>query len=198
MSDILNYKKPGSTAALSYLSPSFGFAFVRRWREAFLWLVVHGAVILLCAALWWKTGPAAAVTLECLFRVVVIPSAVRRAYARAVEYNSVNGTSSGEILDDPSTASMMSWTYPGLGHLYIGDIEGGIRHLRITAVVIWLPVFLVGLKLYVLGMGLGALLYVAYWLIGVLFVARSAYRKSQEINSTLATTRGGIESKALT
>ena len=179
--DILNYKKPGAAAALSYFLPGLGHFYVRDYKSGVKWIAFYFVSFPLFWILWFAVDFMAAIVLLYAIYMVIIPAACKSAYSAAIEFNRINGTHSGDILEDPSTAFMMTIPQPGLGHLYIGAINEAITILRITVTFFFVPLFFVALDLHAIAV-LTGLLCGGYIIVGSFFFGRSAYNKAKQLN----------------
>lgn len=179
--DILNYKKPGAAAAMTYFWPGLGHFYSRDYVSGLKWSVMPLLILVLYAAAWIAINLTAAVTLLYLTYMIIIPFACKSAFNTAHAFNSTYKTNDGGILEDPSTAFMITIAHPGLGHLYIGEITSAVRILRITGTMVFLPVLFFSLKI-ALGGIIMTILAGAYYFLGSFIIGKNAYEAAKRIN----------------
>ena len=181
MKDILNYKKPGAAAALSYFVPGLGHMYVRDYSTGAKWLAFYFVSFPLFLILWIAVSFLAAIIFLYAIYMVLIPIAYKTAYSAADEFNRISGTHSGDMLEDPSTAFMMTVLHPGLGHLYIGEVDQGVTVLRISVTVMFIPLLFIALDVYAAAVATG-ILCGFYIVVGSFFFGRSAYNSAKQVN----------------
>ena len=183
--DILNYKKPGAAAAMDYFWPGLGHFYLRDFVTGLKWSLLPIAAFIAFITLWILFGFAVAVVGFYLIDIAFLPAAYRSAYDAAVIFNEVNQTSDDDILEDPSTACMMTILHPGLGQLYIGAVDDALAILRISKALIFLPLFILGLHQVILAIFIGILCGIVYFISSYIF-GRKAYFTALRLNEERA------------
>jgi len=191
--DILNYKKPGAAAALTFIFPGLGHIYARDIKGALTWMIVPFVLLIAFLILIFTAGYVPAVLAVYIAYIFIVPVAYRSAYQRVVDFNNDNNAVRENILEDPASAFMISIGHPGLGHLYIGALSEGIKIMRFSATLILVPFLMPIFGKNILIIPAALICFVIYFVSGFYF-GKQAYDTAIEMNQSLTITEEKIKS----